>query len=168
MPTTPRGIVYPASSDHTRLWEHLQTLASTADAAVQAVADLTVVTLATDTAVSAGFTTVETVTDSVTATLVAGQRYRVTWDGAFVSTIAGDVVLYRIREDNGAGTVLQSYRTTLSVQNIGFGAHMEAWYTAAASGSKTFVMAAVRSVGTGTVTRTASATTPSNLYVEPR
>ena len=34
MPTTPRGIVYPNSSDHTRLWEHLQETAETADAAV--------------------------------------------------------------------------------------------------------------------------------------
>ena len=28
MPTTSRGYVYPASTDHTRLWEHLQNLAN--------------------------------------------------------------------------------------------------------------------------------------------
>jgi hypothetical protein len=27
MPTTPLGLVYPASGEHTRVWEHLQTLA---------------------------------------------------------------------------------------------------------------------------------------------
>jgi hypothetical protein len=31
---TSKGITYPQSSDHTRLWEHLQTLATTADAIV--------------------------------------------------------------------------------------------------------------------------------------
>lgn len=34
MPSTPRGIVYPAASDHTRTWEHWQSLAETADAAI--------------------------------------------------------------------------------------------------------------------------------------
>jgi hypothetical protein len=37
MPTTPRGIVYPDSSAHTRLWEHLQ---ETAESANQALDDL--------------------------------------------------------------------------------------------------------------------------------
>jgi hypothetical protein len=32
MPTTPGGIVYPNSSDHTRIWEHLQDLAESIDA----------------------------------------------------------------------------------------------------------------------------------------
>jgi len=31
MPTTPRGIEYPASTAHTRLWEHFQTLADDVD-----------------------------------------------------------------------------------------------------------------------------------------
>lgn len=34
MPQTDRGIVYPDSAGHTRLWEHLGTLAETADAAM--------------------------------------------------------------------------------------------------------------------------------------
>lgn len=36
MPNTTRGITYPASDAHTRLWEHFQTLASTADSAITA------------------------------------------------------------------------------------------------------------------------------------
>lgn len=36
MPETPRGITYPASDAHTRLWEHFQTLADTVDDAVDA------------------------------------------------------------------------------------------------------------------------------------
>ncbi len=34
MPSTPRGITYPDSAAHTRLWEHLQTLAQSVDAAL--------------------------------------------------------------------------------------------------------------------------------------
>lgn len=34
MPTTVRGIEYPEASDHTRLWEHFQTLAESTDAAL--------------------------------------------------------------------------------------------------------------------------------------
>lgn len=34
MPTTGTGLTYPASSGHTRLWEHLQTLAQNVHAAI--------------------------------------------------------------------------------------------------------------------------------------
>lgn len=34
MPTTPRGITYPASAGHTRIWEHLETIAETIDDAL--------------------------------------------------------------------------------------------------------------------------------------
>lgn len=36
MPNTTRGITYPDSGAHTRLWEHLQALATTADSAITA------------------------------------------------------------------------------------------------------------------------------------
>lgn len=36
MPTTARGIEYPNSAGHTRLWEHLQTMAEDVDAALTA------------------------------------------------------------------------------------------------------------------------------------
>lgn len=39
MGTTEHGIVYPDSDDHTRLWEHFQTLAESADDALAADAD---------------------------------------------------------------------------------------------------------------------------------
>lgn len=35
--TTPRGIVYPESTDDTRLWIHYQNLAESADAAIDAI-----------------------------------------------------------------------------------------------------------------------------------
>lgn len=34
MPTTPKGLPYPSSSDHTRLWEHFQALAEAIDAII--------------------------------------------------------------------------------------------------------------------------------------
>lgn len=37
MPTTERGLTYPDSTGHTRLWEHLQTLAQNAEAALDAL-----------------------------------------------------------------------------------------------------------------------------------
>lgn len=38
MPATPRGITYPDGTGHTRLWEHLQAVADTADTAIGAAA----------------------------------------------------------------------------------------------------------------------------------
>lgn len=37
MPQTPLGLTYPASGDHTRLWEHFQSLAEGIDALLAAV-----------------------------------------------------------------------------------------------------------------------------------
>ena len=34
MPTTSKGLPYPSSSDHTRLWEHFQALAEALDAMI--------------------------------------------------------------------------------------------------------------------------------------
>lgn len=39
MATTPRGLIYPAETGHTRLWEHLQNLAESADAGLDDVVD---------------------------------------------------------------------------------------------------------------------------------
>jgi hypothetical protein len=36
MPSTPRGLTYPDAGAHTRLWEHFQALASSADTAIGA------------------------------------------------------------------------------------------------------------------------------------
>lgn len=115
----------------------------------------------------AGITTTETVVDTLTVTLVAGQRYKLSLDQAYLSSVAGDVVLPRIREDNVAGTILQGYRTCpLNPANAAVAFHIEAYYTATVSGSKTFVGTAVRSAGTGSITRFGSGTLPSNFAIE--
>jgi hypothetical protein len=118
------------------------------------------------TANSAGFTTTEVVTDTLVANLISGQRYRVVHDGSWQTTVAADAVLLRIREDSLTGTALQAYRVGLPIAATTFAGHVEGFYTAVANGSKTFVVAVVRSGGTGTITRVASAAAPSNFYIE--
>lgn len=44
MPTTSEGFRYPASTDHTRLWEHIQNLASDLNAAISSIKAVTSVT----------------------------------------------------------------------------------------------------------------------------
>lgn len=122
--------------------------------------------LSTSTSSSSGFTTTETVVDTLVVSLAAGKRYRLIWDSSFLSTVAADVVLHRIREDSVSGTGLQAYRIPLTAANVSFAAHLEAWFTATVSGEKTFVVTAVRSSGTGTITRFANATSPANFAIE--
>jgi hypothetical protein len=116
---------------------------------------------------SAGFTGTEIVTDTITVALVSGVRYKVTHDAAWQSTVAGDGVLIRIRQDSLAGTGMQAYRVLTGVAGAEYAGHVEAFYTAGATGNKTFVATSVRSGGTGTVIRIGVSGQPSNLYVEP-
>jgi hypothetical protein len=116
---------------------------------------------------SANITGTELVTDTITVALVAGVRYKIVHDASWQSTVGGDGVLIRLRQDNVTGGQLQGYRVLTSVAAAEYAGHIEGFYTAAATGSKTFVATSVRSGGTGTVNRVGAATTPSNLYVEP-
>ena len=72
MPSTPRGLTYPDSTGHTRLWEHLQNLATTTEAAIDAAH-----ATAHDTGTGGGAigTAYAAATDGATVTLAAG-----TWD----------------------------------------------------------------------------------------
>jgi hypothetical protein len=123
--------------------------------------------LAAAVANSASFTTTEIVTDTITTALVTGVRYKIVHDAGWQSSVAGDGVLVRIRADNLTGTQLQAYRVITSVAGAEYAGHIEAFFTAAATGSKVFVVTAVRSGGTGSMNRIALSTQPSNLYVEP-
>ncbi len=76
------------------------------------------------TTTSAGFTTTETVLDSVTVSLIAGTIYRVTWDTQFGTSTAGatlaafERVRGRIRVTNIGGAEIQ-LRDTLIVSGGG-------------------------------------------------
>lgn len=116
---------------------------------------------------SSGTFTAETVADSVTASLVTGYLYRVRWVGQISSSVADGYSRMRIREDSISGTELQTRQmpTTIAASQS-ITAIMEAFYTAVANGSKTFVATCARQAGTGNLTAAASATAPVYLYVE--
>lgn len=116
---------------------------------------------------SATFTTTETLLDTVTATLVAGRTYRVRWSGGLVTTVAGDVALIRMRENDMAGTLLVERNFYLgSASSGGFGMDLEGEFTATSSGDKTFVVTGTRNGGTGTHHADGTVTRPRYLYVD--
>lgn len=135
MPTTPKGIVYPDSSGHTRLWEHLQALAETADAAVEeatpgglssyrstsaaSIPDSTFTTVGSWTvAADAGYGSFNT--SNGTLTVSAAGVYMVRGQFAWASSVAGRrIALLRVngveeaRSDHGSGGFATSTLTTM-------------------------------------------------------
>lgn len=122
-----------------------------------------------DTADTATFTTTETTVSSVTAALVTGRTYRVSFRGTMQSDVAGDLINARIREDNSTGNQLQLRREQSTTATAGSGPSFdqEAEYTAVATGNKTFVATGVRAAGgTGNITCEGAVTQPRYLYVD--
>lgn len=117
---------------------------------------------------SAGFTTTDTVTDSVTAPLVTGRLYLVKAYLLLRSTVANDTIVSRIREDALAGAQLLSARFTIhttgsATNHVGI---LEVHYTAVATADKTFVSTSIRGSGTGTITAVAAASDPAYMSVD--
>lgn len=117
------------------------------------------------TAGSATFTTTETEVIWATGALLDGATYAIRLDLKIASTVAGDDVTVQIREDSATGTVLQSLRDDILSTSFPRNFPLYAEYTASATGSKQFVGTAVRSSGTGNISRSASSTSPSYLTV---
>lgn len=126
--------------------------------------------IATDAQVtdSANVGTTEAVVQSATASLVNGRTYRV----RFYSGINGDVnnIQYNaiLRQDNLAGTAIDVHRKRIEVTGSSIGWHcvLESYFTAVATGNKTFVVTLQRVSGSGNVWREAGTNHPSRLYVE--
>ena len=110
--------------------------------------------------------TSETVINNVTATLESGKTYRVVWKIGGTSSVTNDVVRFRIREDNISGTQMQLRNAFVPVATSAWPVDLEAEFTAASSGSKTFTGTAQRVIGTGNITCTANANEPAYLYVD--
>ncbi len=111
----------------------------------------------------------ETTVDTVTASLVAGRIYKVTWDGAYTGSVAADTAFARLREDSSSGTQLMLRRLDNRLTNgagSGWPLHLEAEYTAVSTGNKTFAATIARATGTGNFNVVAAATLPSYLYVD--
>lgn len=120
----------------------------------------------TETSDSATFTTTETTIASVTAALVSGRTYRVRVTIRIASTVANDITIVRLREDNATGTEMTSGRITLETSGLGNVLTIEAEYTAGATANKTFVAAGIRTAGTGNLRRVAALNRPTYLYVD--
>lgn len=121
----------------------------------------------TSTSDSSTWTTTETLADTVTAPLVTGRTYRIRWSGGVVTTVAGDIVLIRMREDTTAGTLIVERNFYLaSTSTAGFGSEIEGTFTAVSTADKTFVVTGIRNGGTGTHHADGTATRPRYLYVD--
>lgn len=116
---------------------------------------------------SAAFTA-ETVTDTVTASLIEGLTYTVNSFTLTRSSVAGDRNLIRIREDSLTGNQLRAAAIVMPAAGAGtdFPLYQEVLYTATATGDKTFVLTGGRAAGSGSITHTAGTTNPVYLYVE--
>jgi hypothetical protein len=117
----------------------------------------------------AAVTTAETVLDTVTADLVAGRTYKVSYRSGVLSSVAGDSAFIRIREDNVSGNALQLERIHSPLTG-GSGsrwpADLEAEFTAVSTGEKTFVGTLIRASGTGDLTSPAGTGQPTYFYVD--
>lgn len=105
--------------------------------------------------------TVETVTDSVTAPLVQGKTYEVTWQGNYTAA-SGTLLLWRIREDNLAGTQIGGGRSIWATASQVATPFIVARYTAVSTGNKTFVVTGSPAAST---VRNGAASAPSVLAV---
>lgn len=170
MPDTSLGITYPSSTDHTRMWEHFQTLAQDIDNLITqgriSGSRIATGTVAAGSADSASVTTTEISIASVTANLTTGRTYRVRYATRIGTSVAGTLALVRVREDSVAGTEMIGDNVYLgSSGSAGNPAVMEGEYTAVATGAKTFHLTITRAGGTGDVRRESSFM-PTYIYVD--
>ena len=120
-----------------------------------------------ETSDSTTFTTAETQVSSVTAPVVSGRIYRVRFAGGWATTVAGDFISVRIREDSSSGNILL-LRVVDVFRTGSFTAAptLEVEYTADATEDKVFVLTAQRLTGSGTIALDAAASGPAYLYVD--
>jgi hypothetical protein len=117
---------------------------------------------------SATSSTTELSIDQVTASLISGRRYTITWDAPWLGTIANDNFFLILREGSGTGGTQLDFQTvkvqaaTIPTET----AFVQTDYTAAATGSQVFTGTARRSTGTGTLTAKGSSTQPRILRVD--
>jgi len=111
-------------------------------------------------------TTTEIVVDSVTAPLVAGRTYMVSYM-ATVQGVAGDAARSFLRENNLAGAELWNARVHIAgTGSQGWPLWMTCEYTAVSTASKTFVATLTRGFGSESVMALGAANRPRFLYVD--
>jgi hypothetical protein len=109
--------------------------------------------------------TVETVIDTITVNLIAGQVYDIMWTGWNNSTVTTDVSIIRMRQDTVTGTAIDSGYITHTANGTSKNT-LRAQYTALATAVKTFVVTMIRFSGTGTLSSSGAATGPDILTVD--
>lgn len=123
------------------------------------------IAVATETSDSSTFTTTETAIGSVTASLISGVTYTIAAQVPLSSTVAGDDVDVRIREDNVSGTEMALTTVDIVSTTTPTVAVLNARYTAGSTGSKTFVATGDRVGGSGNIRREAASTRPQIIRV---
>jgi hypothetical protein len=108
----------------------------------------------------------EVVAASVTIAAVAGQKYKLWFSGRISTDVAGDAANMRIREDSVSGNQVQLGQVYLpTTTGNGWSTYLYAEWTAAASGSKTFVVTGQRSLGTGVAHRIRATSNSPGFFV---
>lgn len=103
------------------------------------------------TANSSTYGATETTLYTITPSLVSGLTYRIIFIAKIAVDVAGDVSFARIREDSLTGNQLDGANVYGGTTNTsGFTVYAISEYTAAATGTKTFVVTGQRVSGTGT------------------
>ena len=165
MPDTSLGFTYPDASGNANLWEHFQALATDIN---DYIASHGRIATTIETSDSSTFTTTLTAIASVTAALVSGRTYKVRAITHLRTTVAADTANVQLREDNTAGTEMQT-AAAVEIPSTTAGGHyftLETEFTAVSTANKTFVLCAQRASGTGTLVREAAGIRPTLLYVD--
>jgi len=170
MPTTAAwGLTYPAATGHTRIWEHIQTLATDVDADLTTLGAATWVNETVAGAVVSGVAAVETIFISTTFTADGVSRYRSVFSGQWQATVADVFALFRLRAAVGAtvttaGTLLRTQGFGVPIASKSTPVYLsKSWIPAA--GQTTVGFFFVRSAGSGTIQVDGGANADSTLEV---
>lgn len=119
------------------------------------------------TANSAAFTAETVIMTMDNLPVLNGNKYWLTAIVTINSTVAGDDIILRIREDGVAGTVLQIHEDDIISTTIQRTVTIQAEFVCTAdSTTKDFVVTCARAAGAGNLNLQASATQPAFFYAE--
>lgn len=115
------------------------------------------------------FSTTETELRTVTASLVSGRRYRISYEGRIYSNASNQPAVIRIRLGSGTGgtEIGGSQQYVFNTSGVGYGPYpVVAEWVATSTGSQTFALTGIRNGGTGTLVMQGSSGTPGRFIVE--
>jgi hypothetical protein len=176
MPTTPLGLVYPASTDNVQLWTHLQLLAESVDTAVTAdrarlaaiegnLIDAVKITTNPFFAFAGAGAEVDVAAPRLSGTLVAGAAYVIIGQAIYATSDGTSEFQVRFRTTTAtSGPHLGSVR--LGKTPAGGAGINVAWaipFIAAGSGATTIYASLLRTSGAGNVQLESGGSSPSTV-----